>query len=203
MHPAAPVVPDLSVLQSLPPQTRLEGLRAEIAAARIVDCGMVHERVLRAADGQTPLPSDLPNGVVRAGLCPMPVRRQRLACSHTTARVRMIEAVRALQDVDDPAAATLQDRLGELDARIGRIDHARGDAELAHALACRDGDAATRDDAAAQIARTGQQFTRALAELDALRSDLLAAMDRQLAKTIAAGGVSSPGISPPGISPSV
>ncbi|HAE51171.1 MAG TPA: hypothetical protein DCK97_27530, partial [Tistrella mobilis] len=83
MHPAAPVVPDLSVLQSLPPQTRLEGLRAEIAAARIVDCGMVHERVLRAADGQTPLPSDLPNGVVRAGLCPMPVRRQRLACSHT------------------------------------------------------------------------------------------------------------------------
>ncbi|MAM76489.1 hypothetical protein [uncultured Tistrella sp.] len=193
MHPAAPVVPDLSVLQPLPPQTRLEGLRAEIAAARIVDCGMVHERVLRAADGQTPLPSDMPNGVVRAGLCPMPVRRQRLACSHTAARVRMIEAVGLLQDAEDPAVAALQNRIGELDARIGRIDHARGDAELAHALACRDGDAAARDDAAAQIAETGRQFTRALADLDALRSDLLAAMDRQLAKTRAAGGISPAG----------
>jgi hypothetical protein len=184
LHPA---VADIAVTMPVPPQKQLKSLRAEIAAARILDCGMIHERVLRAADGITPLPSDMPIGVARAGLCPIPVRRQRLGCSHTGSRMRMIEAIDLLAVTGEDGAAALRDRIGEIDARIGRIDHARGDAELAHALACRDGDAAARDEAMAQIAETGRRFTQAQAELDVLRGDLIAAIDRRLAEVSGAG----------------
>src|SRR5450432_2607361 len=75
----------------------LHSLREEIAALRIVKCHMSHERVVRAAGSRLPVISRFPEGSYqRIGLCGPEVRAQRLGCSHTSARIKLEDAINEL-----------------------------------------------------------------------------------------------------------
>lgn len=171
-------------------------LRDRLQAARAVDCGMVHEQVVYAADGVTPVKSDTADTAAafkRRPLCPMPLRAQRLSCSHTSARQTIGDALSLMMAQTAAADSLRRQRLGDLmtrfsklDAAIGMIDHARGDAERDHAhatmrrLAGETDAGEALDQALAQIARGRQDFTAAIAALVALKHAVLAQIDDML-----------------------
>lgn len=189
-----------AMARAIPPQPapaeRLAMLRDRLQAARAVDCGMVHEQVVYAADGVTPVRADTAGTAAafqRRPLCPMPLRAQRLSCSHTSARQTLGDALSLMMTQTAVADGQRRQRLGELmarfsklDAAIGVIDHARGDAERDHAraterqLAGEPGAGEALDQALAQIARGRQEFTAALAALVALKQAVLAQIDDML-----------------------
>ncbi|GGB26227.1 hypothetical protein GCM10011505_04340 [Tistrella bauzanensis] len=190
----------MAVAWAIPPQPapaeRLVMLRDRLQAAGAVDCGMVHEQVVYAADGVTPVRADTAGTAAafkRRPLCPMPLRAQRLSCSHTSARQTIGDALSLMMAQTAAADGLRRQRLGDLmarfsklDAAIGMIDHARGDAERDHAraterrLAGETGAGEALDQALAQIARGRQDFTAAIATLAALKHTVLAQIDDML-----------------------
>lgn len=112
---------------------RLRSLRKEIAALCIVKCHMSHERIRRVGEFMLPVVSRLPGGEYeRVGLCSPEARAQRLGCSHTTARVKLQEAVNELSighGNNDGQGLELAARLNWLDNEIHLLDHRRSEAE--------------------------------------------------------------------------
>lgn len=115
---------------------RLRSLRREVSALRAVKCRMSHERVVRQGEHMLPAASRLP-GVAyrRVGLCDHGERALRVGCSHTTARVKLKEAINELGGGGGPAT-DLAGELNRLDNEIHLLDHRKGEAEkeLARAL---------------------------------------------------------------------
>lgn len=112
---------------------RLRSLRKEIAALRIVKCHMSHERIRRVGEFMLPVVSRLPGGdYQRVGLCSPERRARRLGCSHTTARVKLQEAVNELNTGhgnNDEQDLELAARLNWLDNEIHLLDHRKSEAE--------------------------------------------------------------------------
>lgn len=125
---------------------RLRSLRERIAALSVYKCRMDHERVVRADDSGLPVASRAGNGSYRrVGLCVPEQRAMRLGCSHTMARVLMVDTIRELESDGsrESVVRTLGEALTSLDNAIHLLDHQKGEAEtmLAFALgaAHRDG----------------------------------------------------------------
>lgn len=113
---------------------RLRSLRGEIAALCAVKCRMSHERVVRAGESMLPVASRLPGGgYERVGLCSPGARAQRLGCSHTTARVKLKDAINELRACREGAGpgALFDGELNWLDNQIHLLDHRKGEAEKA------------------------------------------------------------------------
>jgi hypothetical protein len=158
----------------------LAQLRALIAASRAVACGMVHESVPRDAAGQPPQHAIEPDGYARPVLCSADRRATQLACSHSTARQPLRQAIVALQARDCADSAALDELLEDwirLDAALGTLDHRRYAAETRLADAVRDGLVGTLDGerSIAALVREHRDLARGL---DALRDRVLAAIDR-------------------------
>src|SRR5688500_15218834 len=112
---------------------RLRSLRKEIAALCIVKCHMSHERIRRVGEFMLPVVSRLPGGdYERVGLCSPEARARRLGCSHTTARVKLQEAVNELSRGHGKNAGQvleLGDRVNWQDNEIHLLDHRKSEAE--------------------------------------------------------------------------
>ena len=129
---------------------RLSSLREDLLALCAVKCRMSHERVLKDPDTMLPLVYRFPEGSYRrVGLCSPEVRAQRLGCSHTTARIKLENAIQelAINDADDSGPGSILTReLNWLDNEIHLLDHRKGKAEktLAEVLeeTCRTGNRA-------------------------------------------------------------
>jgi hypothetical protein len=108
-------------------------LREEIAALSVVKCHMSHERIRRAGELMLPVASSFPEGSYqRVGLCSPEVRAQRLGCSHTTARIKLQDAINELNTGDAKSAAQRSSLGGELtwlNNEIHLLDHRKGEAE--------------------------------------------------------------------------
>ena len=68
----------------------------------------------------------------RVGLCSPEVRAQRLGCSHTTARIKLQDAIKELNTGNaesDAQASSLGAELTRLDNQIHLLDHRKGEAE--------------------------------------------------------------------------
>lgn len=113
---------------------RLALLRQEIAALRVVKCRMSHERVKRSGDSMLPVRSRLPGlSYERIGLCSPEVRAEMLACSHTTARIKLKNAIDELSAATGKTADQVRhfaDELNQLNNQIHLLDHRKGEAEL-------------------------------------------------------------------------
>lgn len=109
----------------------LSSLREEIAALRVVNCHMSHERVVRAADSMRPVVCRFPEGShQRVGLCSPEVRAQRLACSHTSARIKLERGISELNPEDSAGTASFSgNELNWLNNEIHLLDHRKGEAE--------------------------------------------------------------------------
>jgi hypothetical protein len=110
-------------------------LREEIAALLVVKCRISHERIIRSGESMLPVISRLPGGSYqRVGLCSHEVRAQRLSCSHTTARIKLGDAIAEL-NIDDSEgrerSPLLAGKLNWLDNQIHLLDHRKGEAEKA------------------------------------------------------------------------
>jgi hypothetical protein len=111
----------------------LHSFREEIAALRIVKCRMSHERVIRV-DGSTPrvicrFPE---NSYQRIGLCSPEVRAKRLGCSHTSARIKLEDAINELNSSGEKGngpGPRLSSELSWLNNQIHLLDHRKGEAE--------------------------------------------------------------------------
>ncbi|MFL6230124.1 MAG: hypothetical protein ACJ741_15235 [Pyrinomonadaceae bacterium] len=110
-------------------------LREEIAALCVVKCQMSHERIRRAGESMLPVVCRVPEGSYqRVGLCSPEVRSQRLGCSHTTARIKLGDAIHELNAVDGESPGqdtSLSSELNWLDNQIHLLDHRKGEAEKA------------------------------------------------------------------------
>jgi hypothetical protein len=128
-------------------------LRANLVGLRVITCDMKHENLHREGE-QT----------FRQAICPARARSSNIACSHTSARLKLRDAWLLLNKLGDPEAVAQLMELSRVDGEIAVLDHRRYDAE-----------AAGRDDIVADcIARH-----RALgAEMEALRQAALNALDR-------------------------
>lgn len=108
-------------------------LREEIATLCIVKCRMSHEQVVRDQWSGLPVACRFPEGSYqRVGLCTPALRALRLGCSHTSARIKLDDAIKvlALGDVENHRTSTgLSRELARLNNAIHLLDHRKGDAE--------------------------------------------------------------------------
>jgi hypothetical protein len=118
------------------PETRvghLYSLREEIAALCVVKCHMSHERVIRADVSMLPVICRVPEGSYqRIGLCSPEVRAKRLGCSHTSARIKLEDAINELNTSGDEGngpGPLLSSELNWLNNQIHLLDHRKGEAE--------------------------------------------------------------------------
>jgi hypothetical protein len=111
----------------------LRCLRVEIATLCIVKCRMSHERVVRDQSSGLPVACRFPEGSYhRVGLCTPALRARRLGCSHTSARIKLDDAIRvlALSDGGNHRTSTgLSCELAWLNNAIHLLDHRKGEAE--------------------------------------------------------------------------
>lgn len=124
---------------------RLYSLREEIATLLVVKCRMNHERVIRVGESMLPGACHITESTYeRVGLCRPEVRAQRLGCSHTSARIKLEDAINALNmrsDEGNRLRQQLHNELNWLDNQIHLLDHRKGEAEktLARLLEDTDG----------------------------------------------------------------
>ncbi|MDX6383286.1 MAG: hypothetical protein QOK48_859 [Blastocatellia bacterium] len=108
-------------------------MREEIAALRIVKCHMSHERVMRADETMLPVICCLPeNSYQRIGLCSPEIRAMRLGCSHTSARIKLEDAINELNSSGEEGngpGPRLSSELSWLNNQIHLLDHRKGEAE--------------------------------------------------------------------------
>lgn len=108
-------------------------LREEIATLCIVKCRMSHERVIRDQVSGLSVICRVPEGSYqRVGLCVPDLRARRLGCSHTTARVKLDDAIKVLgmsEAMDKAYVSVLSRELRWLDNAIHLLDHRKGEAE--------------------------------------------------------------------------
>lgn len=113
--------------------SRLYSLRAEVAALCAVKCHMSHERIVRAGEFMLPVICRFPEGSYqRIGLCSSEVRAKRLGCSHTSARIKLGDAINELTTGDGESSEQgefLGRELNWLDNQIHLLDHRKGEAE--------------------------------------------------------------------------
>lgn len=110
-------------------------LREEIAALQIVKCHMSHERVITADESMLPVVCRIQeNSYQRIGLCSPEVRAMRLGCSHTSARIKLEDAINELSangGDGNRLGLRLSRELSWLNNQIHLLDHRKGDAEKA------------------------------------------------------------------------
>lgn len=178
----------LRLNQTMKPEKtdHLYSLREEIAALAIVKCRMSHERALNEPGSMLPIKSKLYLGKYeRIGLCSHEVRAQRLGCSHTTARIRLADAVDELMRETDLAAGWSEE-LRYLDNEIHLLDHRKGEAETVLAReqeeSCRAVEPARLDAKVALAKREVHDLERLhdefVGRIGALRDCVIAEIDR-------------------------
>ncbi len=115
------------------PIDRLRSLRKEIASLRVVKCHMSHERIKRVGEFMLPIVSRFPSGgYQRVGLCSPEVRAERLGCSHTTARIKLQDAISELSighENNEGQDSELAIELNRLNNQIHLLDHRKSEAE--------------------------------------------------------------------------
>ena len=108
-------------------------LREEIAALTVVKCHMSHERVIVADESMLPVICRFPeSSYARIGLCSPEIRAKRLACSHTSARIKLEDAINSLNRGDEESnelGQLLSSELKSLNNQIHLLDHRKGEAE--------------------------------------------------------------------------
>jgi hypothetical protein len=112
-------------------------IRERIATMQIVSCRLAHERVCWE-DGHIVQRQVGEENVPVRPLCSSDVRRRRLACAHTTARDSAGQALVELRRagaLSEDACAVLVEELHALGQQVHLLDHRKGDAEKAYALA--------------------------------------------------------------------
>lgn len=167
---------------SEPPMTEdsLESLRDRVASLQVTRCRMVHERV-RTENGRVVCvfrgePEPTP---VRIGLCSPEARARNLACGHTMARYVLLDAVAALHSagrLTDAEHDPLRQALERASDAIHLLDHRKGHAEKALALAS-EGDHASREGSAAEVRRLEEEHDACAERIRELRSAVLARLD--------------------------
>jgi hypothetical protein len=169
---------------------RLSSLREDLVALRAVKCRMSHERVIRAPDSMLPLVCSLPEGnYQRVGLCSPEVRAQRLGCSHTSARIKLENAIGEL-DLDGADKSALASSLAQewnwLNNEIHLLDHRKGEAEKTLARILEETYAADDRARTGERLRDAEQAIREMERLhdeyvdriDVLRDRVVTEMDR-------------------------
>jgi hypothetical protein len=115
------------------PLGHLYSLREEIAALCVVKCRMSHERVIRAGEAMLPVTCRFTeSNYERVGLCKPEIRAKRLGCSHTSARIKLEDAINELNTRDEEAnrlGPLLSSELNWLNNQIHLLDHRKGEAE--------------------------------------------------------------------------
>ena len=161
----------------------LRALRDRVASLQVTRCRMVHERVrvengriVRVSRGE---PEPIP---VRIGLCGPEARARNLACGHTMARYVLLDAVAALHAagrLPDAEHAPLRQALESVSDAIHLLDHRKGHAERALALAS-EGDHASREESGAEVRRLEEEHDAYAEQVRELRSAVLAHLDAAL-----------------------
>ena len=112
----------------------LRSLRADLVALCAVKCRMLHERVVRGnASSGLPVACRIPEGnYQRVGLCAPELRAKRLGCSHTSARIKLDDAINLLDahcGENEASGSLLKREAAWLDNAIHLLDHRKGEAE--------------------------------------------------------------------------
>ena len=163
-------------------------IRGRIAAMQVVSCRLAHERV-RWQDGRIVRRQLGEENVPVRPLCSEAVRRQRLACAHTTARNSAEQALLDLRQagaLTEDACAAFVAELHALGHQIHLLDHRKGEAEKTYALAAETsrlaGDAAadaSRDAAKSLVQVMESEHDGYVERLRDWRDRVLAAADCQ------------------------
>jgi hypothetical protein len=115
------------------PLDHLCTLRKEIATLLVVKCRMYHERVIGVVEPRLPLDCHFTEtNYERVGLCRSEVRAKRLGCCHTSARIKLEDAINALNgrtEESNQLCLWLRCELNWLDNQIHLLDHRKGKAE--------------------------------------------------------------------------
>lgn len=112
---------------------QLRFLREEVSTLCVVKCRMSHERVVRDAASGLAVMCRIPeNSYQRVGLCTDELRAKRLGCSHTSARIKLDEAINVLgmsYGENNSGSMELSSQLALLNNAIHLLDHRKGEAE--------------------------------------------------------------------------
>lgn len=160
---------------------RYRTLRTRLQSLDVESCGMRHERVAREPESGQPVRDCLTDhGFARVAFCSADVRRNRLACAHTTARLALAEALEAVQSAKDGVGKeceTLLPRIAELDLQLADLDRRKSDAEIEEARLA--GQLATSPD--------GEELRELTARKEAVQSEIQSLVDRHRECAVALG----------------
>lgn len=170
---------------------RLRALRAEVASLCAVKCRMAHERVLCDAITGRPAACRVPAGSYRrVGLCAPERRATQLGCSHTSARIKLEDAIAILAAHTGEKAqdtSLWRQEATWLNNAIHLLDHRKGDAEkqLAELLesAHRSGSAVDAESVRAvrdRIRALEDRHDALVERIARLQAQVLAEIERQL-----------------------
>lgn len=116
---------------------KLIEVRDKVQEMEGVKCRLTHERVRFDKESKLPIPHGITeNKYYRLDLCPIEIRKKRLACGHTSARNFLREVLYSLSlysEFDQNEISGLMENLDRLDIKINNLDHEKGHAELRYA----------------------------------------------------------------------
>src|SRR5579871_5742047 len=180
MNAAVDIAPESARIE------RLRSLHAEIASLCAVKCRMSHERVVRDATTGLPAACRFPIGSFRRiGLCAADVRATRLGCSHTSARIKLTDAIDVLAV---PGAARWREEARCLDNAIHLLDHRKGDAEKRLAEALERAQRSEMRAVAGEIRALEDEHDGYMERIERLKAQVLAEIQRQLCEPVSISG---------------
>jgi hypothetical protein len=160
---------------------RLKVLRKEIGELEAVKCQMYHEKMKLDVASNLFLLSTAPDALFeRTGFCSLAVRKQRIACAHTTARYLLREALSLLQK-QDGQNNTIYDKwwqeLNQLEDSMHSTDHQKGDLEKEYAVLWNSGQIEEARNLASQIKELEKIHSDCVDQIDRLRYDIIHKID--------------------------
>lgn len=161
----------------------LKELRAQLAAYKTVQCGLMHEQVQTILDDSTMHDGDLSQLVVqRKGFCDRHERRKWLGCSHTIANDNFAMLADKVYDAGIPITDARPSALiKDIVLKVYLMDHEKSRMEKQKAVAAHLQQEEKFDIASQELRNIVARHRVLISELEEIRSSIMHRIDEVLA----------------------
>ncbi|NJL76840.1 MAG: hypothetical protein HC892_19280 [Saprospiraceae bacterium] len=152
-------------------------IREQLRELKAVKCAMYHEKMKLDVASNLFVSNANPDALFeRTGFCSLAIRKQRLACAHTSARY-LLRAALSLLNVQDTQNTSLyhtwEQELNRLEDTIHSTDHQKGDLEKEYAILWNNGQVEEAQNLTLQIAALEKIHSNCVEQIDQLRYNIL------------------------------
>lgn len=164
---------------------KLTLLRQQLRELKAIKCEMYHEKMKLDVASNLFVSNANPDALFeRTGFCSLTIRKQRIACAHTSARYLLREALSVLkaQDTQNPIFySSLEQELNRLEDTIHSTDHQKGNLEKEYATLWNNAQIEEVRKLALRITELEKIHSDCVDQIDRLRYDIIHKIDNVIA----------------------